>query len=196
MVSQSSENFREGATANRQTHRIADLSIREVLDAQLSTAWALAKLHLSGLRDEECLWRPAARGPHVVSGGEGWTADWPEDESYSAGPPSIAWLTWHMGFWWSMVHNHSFGDRSLAREDVRWPGSADAARKWLDRCHADWRAALEDLDDSEFASSDRASWPFSDRPFAHIVAWVNGELMKNTAELGYVRYLYGSKPSG
>lgn len=174
---------------------MAESAIRAVLDTQLTTAWALATLHLTGLSDEECLWRPAPRGPHVAQeSGRGWTADWPDDESYSAGPPSIAWLTWHIGFWWSMVHNHSFGDRSLTREDVRWPGSASAASEWLAGCHAKWCAAVEGLDDSEYASPDRASWPFSGRPFAHIVAWVNAELMKNTAELGYVRYLYGSRP--
>jgi hypothetical protein len=33
-------------------------------------------------------------------------------------PASLAWLTWHLGFWWSMVLNHSYGDGSLTRENI------------------------------------------------------------------------------
>jgi hypothetical protein len=39
------------------------------------------------------------------------------------------------------------------------------------------------------APSSRTRWPLQDRPFAEIVAWVNLELMKNAAELGYARFV-------
>ncbi|MBN9161455.1 MAG: DinB family protein, partial [Myxococcales bacterium] len=122
---------------------------------QLETAWMLTSYHLDGLTTDECLWRPAAKGLHVHRVAEGWRADWPDREGYDIGPPSIAWLTWHIGFWWSMVHDHSFGAATLSREDAVWPGTADAVRAWLGRLHGDWRAALEKLTDEDLRSAER-----------------------------------------
>jgi hypothetical protein len=69
---------------------------------QFETAWKLTNFHLDGLATDECLWRPAHKGFHVHQVPEGrWRADWPDHEGYDVGPPSIAWLTWHLGFWWS-----------------------------------------------------------------------------------------------
>jgi len=117
----------------------------EVLIRQFEMAWKLTTFHLAGLTTEECLWLPARKGLHVhhVPDGE-WRADWPDHEGYDLGPPSIAWLTWHLGFWWSMVLDH---------------------------------------------------WPFQDRPFGDVVAWVNVELTKNAAEIGYARFLYAVRAS-
>jgi hypothetical protein len=169
--------------------------VREVLLRQLDTAWKLAQFHLDGLTTAECLWRPARVGLHVHGSADGrWVVDWPEHEGYSLGPPSIAWLTWHMGFWWSMVHDHSFGEGRLARGDVEWPGSASAVRDWLGRLESQWRSAIASLAPDELASTDRTRWPFASRPFRDVVAWVNVELTKNAAEVGYARFLYAVRP--
>jgi hypothetical protein len=158
---------------------------------QLDTAWKLASYHLEGLTTEECLWRPAQRGLHVVRDAGGtWRADWPDRESYDLGPPSIAWITWHMGFWWSMALDHSFGPGRLGREDVTWPGDAYSVREWLARLHADWRDRVERLGEEELRSTSLTRFPFRDRPFGDVVAWANVELAKNAAEIGYARFLY------
>jgi hypothetical protein len=95
---------------------------RGYLRRQFETAWGLTDLHLQGLDTGECLWRPAAKGLHVQRAADGtWRADWPEHERYDLGPPSIAWVTWHMGMWWSMVLDHSFGSGRLTRDAVTWP---------------------------------------------------------------------------
>jgi hypothetical protein len=105
---------------------------RGYLVRQYEMAWMLASYHLDGLTTAECLWRPARAGLHVHQRPDGsWRADWPEHEGYDLGPPSIAWITWHMGFWWSTVLDHWRGDGTLAREDVAWPGDADGVREWL-----------------------------------------------------------------
>ncbi|MBX3218768.1 MAG: DinB family protein [Labilithrix sp.] len=171
---------------------------RDCLLRQLETAWALTSFHLDGLTTDHCSWRPAAKGLHVREDADGkWLPDWPDHEGYDLGPPSIAWLTWHIGFWWSMVLDHSFGAATLAREDVSWPGDAERARAWIERLHGEWRAAIEKLTDDELLSHERARWPVSERPFGDIVAWVNLELMKNASEIGYARFLHGaSRPSG
>lgn len=169
--------------------------IRTTLLWQFDIAWRLALLHLNRLTTAECLWRPASKGPHVRQDAEGhWRADWPEEQGYELGPPSIAWITWHMGFWWSMLLDHSFGSRSLSRENVHWPGSADATRDWIQRLADEWQSHLNsqalDLD-----SPERTRWPFEGRPFRDVVAWANIELIKNAAELGYARFLHAARAS-
>ena len=164
---------------------------RGYLIRQFDTAWKLASFHLDGLATEECLWRPAREGLHVhrVSDGR-WRADWPDHDGYDLGPPSIAWLTWHVGFWWSMVLDHSFGDATLSRESVMWPGTADGVREWLGRLQGEWRSAVERLTADDLRSPRRTRWPFQDRPFGDVVAWASVELTKNAAEIGYARFLY------
>jgi hypothetical protein len=169
---------------------------RGYLIRQFETVWKLTSLHLDGLTTEECLWRPAPEGLHVHQVPDGsWRADWPDHEGYDLGPPSIAWLTWHLGFWWSMVLNRSCGDGALSREEVTWPGSADAVREWLDGLQEEWRGILEQLTDDDLRSVQRTRWPFQDRPFGDVVAWVNVELTKNAAEIGYARFLYAVSAS-
>lgn len=158
---------------------------------QFETAWMLTSYHLESVTTEECLWRPAARGLHVRQDAAGaWRAEWPEHEGYDLGPPSIAWITWHINFWWSMVLDHSFGNGGLTREEVTWPGSADAVRTRIGGLQQEWRSVLQRLGSEELRSTERTRWPFQDRPFADVVAWVNIELTKNAAELGYARFLH------
>jgi hypothetical protein len=164
---------------------------RAYLTRQFDTAWKLTSFHLDGLTTEECLWRPAHAGLHVHQTSDGtWRADWPTHEGYEIGPPSIAWLTWHIGFWWSMVLDHSFGDGTLSRESVTWPGTADDVRKEIHRLMNEWRAVLERVTDDDLRSTERTRWPFRDRQLGDVVAWVNVELTKNAAEIGYARFLY------
>jgi hypothetical protein len=164
--------------------------LRDTLLRQLDTSWALARYHLDGLTTEECLWRPAKAGLHVERLADGrWRAGWPTHEGYDLGPPSIAWITWHMGFWWSMVLDHSFGAGTLAREDVMWPGDAESVRAWIGRIEGEWRAAIERLT-ADLRSTERARWPVREHAFGDVVAWANVELMKNAAEIGYARFLY------
>ena len=161
------------------------------LRRQLATAWSLTNIHLAGLTTDECLWRPASTGLHVHEQPDGrWRADWPEHERYDLGPSSIAWLTWHLGFWWSMVLDHSFGSGTLTREHVEWPGNANATRAWIERLHREWCAVVEQATSESLRSSEHTRWPFEGRPFGDVVAWANLELMKSAAEIGYARFLY------
>ena len=168
---------------------------RRYLFRQFETAWKLTSYHLDGLTTDACLWRPAPVGLHVYQGHDGyWHAEWPEHEGYDLGPPSIAWLTWHVCFWWSMVLDHSFGTRSLAREDVTWPGTADDVRRRVSTLQREWMAMLEQVTADDLESSERTRWPFQDRPFGDVIAWANVELTKNAAEIGYARFLYAVRP--
>lgn len=169
---------------------------RDYLIRQFETAWKLTCFHLDGLTTHECLWRPAREGLHVHQDADGrWRADWPSHERYDLGPPSIAWLTWHLGFWWSMVLDHSFGAGTLAREDVTWPGSANDVRDNVTRLKDEWLSVLSGVSGDDLRSTARTQWPFQDRPFGDVVAWANIELTKNAAEIGYARFLYAVSAS-
>lgn len=168
-------------------------SVRNTLKFQFDISWQMLELHLAGLDDEECLWRPGARGLHVVHKSEVWHADWPDTEAYDMGPSSIAWLTWHITFWWSMVFDYSFGNGTLTREDVLWPGTMAAVRKKMAQLRDEWRTILTALSNEELLSCARTKWPFKDRPFYELAAWLNLELMKNAAEIGYCRFLFASQ---
>lgn len=171
-------------------------TVRTLLRQQLDVAWQLTSYHLDTLTTAECLWRPAPVGLHVTRGDDGrWHADWPTHEGYDLGPASIAWLTWHLGFWWSMTLDHAFGDGTLAREQVSWPGDADGVRAWVRGLHARWVAEVEALSDAALAEDARTRWPITGRPFAEVVAWVNLELMKNAAEIGYARFCHAVAPA-
>ncbi len=167
--------------------------LRDTLLRQFDVAWALTEYHLDGLESEECLWRPASKGLHVQLRDGAWVADWPETEGYELGPSSIAWITWHMLFWWSSVIDYSFGAATLTRADVIWPGSAAAVKARIVELQVEWRRQLQLLDDDELRSPQRTRWPFQDKPFADVVAWLNIELTKNAAELGYARFSYGAR---
>ena len=164
----------------------------ETLLRQFDTAWALASHHLDGLTTEECLWRPTSRGPHVTRTDDGtWAADLDIDETYGAGLPSIAWITWHMLMWWSLAIDGNFGGGALRREEVRWPGSAEAVQAELQRLAGEWREKLSAFADRQLLDG-QARWPFHDRNLAGLFAWANVELTKNAAELGFARFLKGA----
>lgn len=164
---------------------------RGYLIRQFEMGWALASYHLEGLTTEECLWRPARVGLHVAQREDGsWVADWPEHEGYDLGPSSMAWITWHLIFWWSSVLDHSFGSGTLGREGVAWPGSAEGVRRVVNELRERWLAALAPLGEADWRSTERTRWPFQDRPFGDVVAWANVELIKSASELGYARFAF------
>ena len=160
-----------------------------ILRRQFDTAWALARYHLDGLTTEECLWRPAAKGLHVHRQPDGrWAADWPEHEGYDLGPPSIGWTTWHILMWWTLALDRNFGGGTLTKDEVAWPGDADAVRVAIEGLCKRWVAAIDGVDP---AAASR--WPFDDRTMADVIGWANVELTKNAAEIGYARFLYGAR---
>jgi hypothetical protein len=94
-----------------------------------------------------------------------------------------------------MAINHSFEDSSLSQESIICPSASDDARSWLLSLHEKWKEFLSTVSDEDLLSSAKTKWPFQDRPFADVIAWVNIELMKNVSELGYARFLYATRPT-
>lgn len=167
--------------------------IRDTLKFQFDISCQMLEYHLSSIEDVECLWKPCPKGLHVNNKSGEWCADWPETETYDIGPSSIAWITWHIIFWWSMVFDYSFGKGTLTREAVFWPGSAIATKEKIYQLRDEWKTVLATLSDEKLLSSEKTKWPFEGKPFYELAAWLNLELMKNAAEIGCGRFLYASQ---
>lgn len=180
--------------ANRILPHLPNLT-RDTLARQLAVAWELTTYHLQDLTTEECLRRPAERGLHVHRREDGaWCADWPEQEGYELGPSSIGWMTWHLGFWWSMALDHNFGTRTLTREAIFWPGDAERVRTWIAGLQARWSDVLSTQSSFDLATVTGVHWPFEGRTRADLFAWANTELTKSAAEIGYARFLIAVTP--
>ncbi|MDL2258122.1 DinB family protein [Eubacteriales bacterium OttesenSCG-928-K08] len=156
-------------------------------------SWSLLDFHLSNLDDAECLWRPSEKGLTVLKHGSTWYSDWPESEGYEIGPANIAWITWHILFWWSMANDYSFGNAVLKKEDIHWPGDIAKVKEEINNLRDVWVDGLCNLPDKELFDSKRTRWPFIDKPFYDVASWLNVELMKNASEIGYCRFLYASQ---
>lgn len=89
-----------------------------------------------------------------------------------------------------MVLNHSFGSGILAREDIHSMGNIQETRDRINELSCEWNREMSALTDEVFLSTERTLWPFADKPFHELAAWLNLELMKNAAEIGYCRFLY------
>ncbi|MFC4127595.1 hypothetical protein [Nocardia rhizosphaerae] len=60
---------------------------------------------------------------------------------------------------------------------------------------AEWRTILDGLDDAALGADSGYPWPAdAGLTVAHLVSWVDAELMKNVAEIGQLRMLRGVRP--
>ncbi|HEV7653300.1 MAG TPA: DinB family protein [Mycobacteriales bacterium] len=161
----------------------------EIVRWQFGLAWSLAEVRLAGLSDAECAWEPAPGAWTVRAGADGvWRPDWVEPEPEPPPATTIGWLSWHLTWWWTTLLAHTGGEPAPAREDVAWPGDAERTVAGLTDLRERWTAVLGTAD------PDRPiGWPWPrPRPFAIAAAWANQELMKNVAEIGQLRDLYGA----
>lgn len=169
-------------------------SRRELLRWQFDFTWSLLEYHLDRLRPDDFLWEP---GPHcwtVHRDDAGlWRPDFAETEPDPVPVPTVAWLSWHIGWWWRTTLDHAEGREAPDRAEITWPGDGAAAVAWLRGLRADWLAVLDRLTDADLDAEAPFPWPRdSGHTVAHMVAWVNSELMKNVSEIGQLRLLHAT----
>ena len=159
-----------------------------LLKKQLFVTWTFAEQALADLTEDECLWTPSRDSWTVrPDGGGRWRPDWVEPEPPALPPTSLGWILWHAIWWWSMVIDHSFGNATLRREEVDWPGAAGSMPA-LRTLHDGWLVLLDGLTDTDLDDNTRTRWPYTDgRSFGLVAGWVNIELMKNIAEMSLTR---------
>ncbi|MCL1594467.1 MAG: DinB family protein [Proteobacteria bacterium] len=159
----------------------------DLVRAQLDLTLRFAEDALNALTAHEELWVPSIDSWTVREIDGVWVPDWAEPEPLLPPTTSIAWIQWHAIWWWSTVINRSFGDGSLQRQDVMWPGPT-RSMALLDDLREEWLGHLDHLSNEDLGSGTLTRWPYSDgRPFLFVVGWVNTELMKNLSEIALLR---------
>ncbi|GGO68467.1 DinB family protein [Nonomuraea cavernae] len=161
----------------------------DLLRWQFDLTWSLFEYHLERLKPDDFLWEPAAHCwtvRHDVAGK--WVPDWAETEPDPVPVPTIAWLSWHIGWWWSVTIDHAEQRPPRERAEITWPGDGTSAVEWLRGLRVEWLAVLDRLSDADLDAAAPFPWPKdSEHTVAHMVAWVNTELLKNAAEIGQLR---------
>lgn len=156
---------------------------------QFDLAWSLFDYHLAQLEPGDFLWEPAALCWTMHRAEDGtWTPDWADSEPDPVPVPTVGWLSWHLGWWWSVALDQLQGHEPRERTAVAWPGPGEPTVSWLRGLRADWLAALDRLTDADLAAA-VAFLAEGDprRTLGHLIAWANAELMKNVAEIGQLR---------
>ncbi|KXP12578.1 DinB family protein [Tsukamurella pseudospumae] len=168
----------------------------DLLRRQFDLTWALGEVHLAELTPDDFLWEPApvCWTMRCAGGGE-WVADWVDTEPDPILVPTMAWLSWHIGWWWSTTGDHVLGRPIRTREDVRWPGPDDAVA-WLNGLRDEWLTVLDGLTDAWLDEPSAYPWPGdAGLTVGDQIAWVNAELMKNIAEIGQLRLIRAARVS-
>ncbi|MFC9898118.1 DinB family protein [Nocardia sp. NPDC127579] len=154
---------------------------------QFDLVWALFEFHLERLEPADFLWEPTDLCWTLRRDGSGaWQPDWADTEPDPIPVPTIGWLSWHIGWWWTVTIDHLAGQRAHERTEIAWPGP-ESAVEWLRELRTRYLTALENAD-----LTAPAAFPWPDDPektVAHTVAWAHAELMKNAAEIGQLRLL-------
>lgn len=171
-----------------------DTPRRDLLRFQFDLTWSLFAYHLERLAPGDLLWEPGPRCWTVRLGPEGgWVPDFAETEPDPVPAPTMGWLSWHLGWWWSVTLDHARGRPPRDRTEIGLPGDEAATVAWLRGLREEWLGVLDGLTDAELDAT--APFPWDRDPahtVAHMVAWVNAELMKNAAEIGQLRLLRAS----
>ncbi|MFD4828284.1 DinB family protein [Streptomyces uncialis] len=158
---------------------------------QFDLTWSLFEYHLERLESADFLAEPAAHVWTVRPTADGtWAPDWADTEPDPVPVPTIGWLTWHIDWWWSTALDHVRGRAPRDRTTVIWPGDGAAAVARLRSLRDEWTAHLDTLTDGDLDAAAPSLWHADpDHKVAHLLAWVNAELMKNVTEIGQLRLL-------
>lgn len=182
------------------------LTRRDLLLAQYDTSYEYLLDRLQGLTDAEYQWEPVVgcwsvrrRGeavtPHPIGSGE-WVLDYERAELHPAPVTTLAWRLCHIVYGQRMRCDYTFGTRSLQRDSLTLPGSAEEALSWLAESHTAWRAGLAGLDEADLDVVGLSSFPGGldpQLPFGAILWWTNRELIHHGAEIGLLRDLWAAQ---
>lgn len=170
---------------------------RELLRWQFDMTWSLFEYHLERLAPEAFLWEPTNLTWTVRPDAAGnWLPDWADTEPDPVPVPTIGWVSWHIGWWWSTAIDHAQGRTPRERTDITWPGDGPAAVAWLRDLRTRWLTVLDGLTDADLDATSALPWQAPpDNTVGHMIAWLNAELMKNVAEIGQLRLIWATSTS-
>ncbi len=163
----------------------------DLLRSQFDLVWSLFEYHLARLEPEDFLWEPTSYCWTVRRGADGnWVPDFAESEPDPVPVPTIAWVTWHIGWWWTATLDHARQRSPRKPTEIEWPGAGEPTITWLRGLRLEWLAVLEQLTESDLDATAPFPWQNApDKTGAQMIGWVNSELMKNVAEIGQLRMM-------
>ncbi len=170
-------------------------SCSAVLRWQFDLTWSLFEFHLDRLEDDDFLWEPAGLcwTLHLDERGV-WVPDWADSEPDPIPVPTIGWISWHIGWWWSVAIDHLRARTPRDRTEITWPGPGPAVTAHLRGLREEWLPILDQVTDADLAAPATFPWHSDpDKTVAHTLAWVNSELMKNVTEIGQLRPLRAAR---
>lgn len=130
------------------------MSRLDLLRGQFDLTWSLCDHHLQRLEPDDALWEPVSHCWTVHLGTDDrWWPDWADTEPDPVPVPTIAWLSWHLGWWWSVTIEHVQGHAPRRRHEVSWPGDAAGVVEWLRALRGSWLAVLDGLTDADLDST-------------------------------------------
>lgn len=136
---------------------------------------------LPGLEGLDPYWEISGNIATVREAGDGtWAVDMPDEEVEPLPDVTIAWLLWHVRWWWTNAFRWAEGERGLTPQDVGWSGTVEQAVADITQLHRRWVDLVEAAD---LGGATASPAPHS-KTFAGLAAWVTVELTKNVAELG------------
>ncbi len=102
---------------------------RALLQRQLDIMWRFATDFVIDQVDEElALWEPSTNVCTVHRGPDGWSADWPDEDNGPLPDATIAWLLWHIEWWWADTVERVAGRPGVSPSDHEWSGRYGRAR--------------------------------------------------------------------
>lgn len=157
---------------------------------QLEVSSMLLDYHLAGLTADDLFWAPAQVHWTMHDRESGWEPDWAETEPDPVPVPTIAWLTWHLQWWWSSTLADVHGRPLPSRTDVGWVPDPDRIRTTLADLRTAWSEVLTEATEAELAAPSGHPWPAdAGRSRSDQFAWVTVEHTKNVAEIGQLLML-------
>lgn len=161
------------------------------LGFQLDVSSMLLDHHLVGLTAEDLSWVPARTHWTMRRDESGsWEPDFAEVEPDPVPVPTIAWLSWHLIWWWSGTLADVRGGPAPGRAETGWQPDPDWIRNKLAELRTAWSAVLTDLPEARLTEPSAYPWPAdAGRTRLDQLAWVTVEHTKNVAELGQLMML-------
>ncbi|MFC7625165.1 DinB family protein [Microlunatus sp. GCM10028923] len=158
---------------------------------QLDVSSMLLDYHLAGLSAEDLTWAPAPTHWTMHQGESGtWEPDWADVEPDPVPVPNVAWVSWHLIWWWSCTLADVRGQSAPGRTELGWQPDPDWIRSKLAELRTAWSAVLTDLTEADLAEPSAFPWPAdAGRTRLDQLAWVTVEHTKNVAELGQLMML-------
>ena len=162
----------------------SSLTVR-ALRTQLDLILLFANEHVLPRIDETVLHRePSSNCVGVRRADGSFVADWPDETASPLPETTIAWLLWHIEWWWSNTLAVCRGGSAVGPDAYEWSGTVSRIRTLAH----EWSELLETAD----LETPIVGLMPDETPLWEIAGWVNFELTKNISEIGQLLMRYGN----